>query len=512
MLFNSFEFVFVFLPIVLAGFLVFGRIGYGLGACGWLALASIFFYSYWAPEYLLLLFISVTINYAFGSTIQNAHLQQSKSRGKTWLVFAIVLNLSTLAYFKYANFFVDNLNLVLSNQLDFSKVILPIGISFFTFTQIAYLVDTYQGKVQETNPVHYLLFVTYFPHLIAGPILHHSEMMPQFRERATFTFSRANFLSGLLVFLIGMFKKVILADGIQPYVGPVFDAPLGQSLTMFEAWGGALAYTLQLYFDFSGYSDMAIGLSKMFNIELPLNFNSPYKAKNVSDFWRRWHMTLSRFLRDYLYIPLGGNRCSKTLRYSNLMLTMILGGLWHGAGWTFVIWGGLHGFYLACNHAWQSIHKLLFEKHSIPAWILVPASITLTFLCIVFAWVFFRAKDFEHAIRVIAAMVDVRNFSLPDDTIVSGWLLGISPNISTASLEAFGGDRQIAWTLVLLLAVWVLPNTQQLMSRLKSITWPQFAKLPEAAWFVVGATSFWLAIVLIINETRGVSEFIYFNF
>lgn len=512
MLFNSFEFVFIFLPIVLVGFLIISRMGYGFWACGWLALASIFFYGYWAPEYLLLLLTSTIVNYVFGSAIQNALSQKLQSKGKTWLILAIILNLSTLVYFKYANFLVDNLSLALGNQLDFAKVILPIGISFFTFTQIAYLVDTYQGKVHETNPVHYLLFVTYFPHLIAGPILHHSEMMPQFLERTTFTFSRANFLSGLLVFLIGMFKKVILADGIQPYVGPVFDAPLGQTLTLFEAWGGALAYTLQLYFDFSGYSDMAIGLSRMFNIELPLNFNSPYKAKNISDFWRRWHMTLSRFLRDYLYIPLGGNRCGKTVRYSNLMLTMMLGGLWHGAGWAFVIWGCLHGFYLGCNHAWQSINKKLFDNHPVPAWVLVPASITLTFLCVVFAWVFFRAKDFEHAVHVIVAMVDVRNLALPDGSMVSGWILSIAPSISTTPLEAFGGDRQIAWTLVLLLAIWVLPNTQQLMSRLQSVAWPQFAKLPEAAWFVVGVTSFWLALVLIINETRGVSEFIYFNF
>ncbi len=512
MLFNSLEFVFAFMPIVFAGFLVLGRMGLGLWSCGWLALASIFFYGFWAPEYILLLLTSIIANYSFGAVIQKSLSENLKTRGKMWLGLAIVLNLSALAYFKYINFLFANLNLALDTPLVFAEVILPIGISFFTFTQIAYLVDTYHGKVRETNPIHYLLFVTYFPHLIAGPILHHAEMMPQFRKRKTFTFSRANFLSGLLVFLIGLFKKVILADGIQPYVGPVFDAPLGQTLTFVEAWGGALAYTLQLYFDFSGYSDMAIGLSRMLNIELPLNFNSPYKAKNISDFWRRWHMTLSRFLRDYLYVPLGGNRCGKTRRYANLMLTMLLGGLWHGAGWSFVVWGGLHGIFLACNHAWQSATRGILGKVYIPGWILTLASVAITFLCVVIAWVFFRAKDIGHAIRILDAMTDISRLSLPLDSIISSFFLSITPNIPSASLAAFGGDRQFAWTLILLFAVWALPNTQQMIARLASISWPSIVKFPEVAWFIIGATSFLVALVLVINETRGVSEFIYFNF
>lgn len=511
MLFNSFEFALIFLPIVFAGFIIIIQKGRWAWACSWLALASITFYGYWAPEYLFLLFISITTNYILGSEIQKATLKESSLKGKGILAFAITINLLTLIYFKYANFLIENLNIALDNQIHLARVILPIGISFFTFTQIAYLVDTYQGKVRETNPIHYLLFVTYFPHLIAGPILHHSEMMPQFQERKTFSFSQTNFLSGFLVFLIGMFKKVILADGIQPYVGPVFDAPLDQTLTLLEAWE-ALAYTLQLYFDFSGYSDMAIGLSRMFNIELPLNFNSPYKARNISDFWRRWHMTLSRFLRDYLYIPLGGNRCGKLARYSNLMLTMALGGLWHGAGWTFILWGCLHGCYLVCNHAWQTIHRRFLNNHLIPNRIIAPISVALTFLCVVFAWVFFRAKDFDYALRVITAMFDVRKFALPEDTIISNWLVGMYPSIPTAPLEAFSGDRQIAWTLLLLSAVWMLPNTQQIISKLRLITWPNYAKSPEAAWFAVGASGFWLVMLLIINETRGVSEFIYFNF
>lgn len=514
MLFNSFEFCFIFLPIVFAIFLILGRMGYGLLACSWLSLGSIFFYGYWAPEYLVLLLMSIALNYAFGAAILKCCTLQSKTAGKRWMVLAISLNLSALAYFKYANFFVNNLNLVLGSEFEFARVVLPIGISFFTFTQIAYLVDTYQGKVRETNPIHYILFVTYFPHLIAGPILHHAEMMPQFRKQTTFLFSRANFLSGLLVFLIGLFKKVILADGIQPYVSPVFDAPILQTLTFLEAWGGALAYTLQLYFDFSGYSDMAIGLSRMFNIELPLNFNSPYKARNISEFWRRWHMTLSRFLRDYLYVPLGGNRCSKSRRYFNLMLTMLLGGLWHGAGWAFVIWGGLHGIYLACNHAWQLFYTKFVRKHPVPEWVLTTGSIMLTFLCTVVAWVFFRAKDFEHAVRVVIAMGDIRRISLPADSTITNWILNIAPDISIASLAAFGGDRQIVWSVILLAAIWGLPNTQQISARFQSVSWSRLriTKGPEICWFTIGVAFFWILLILVINETRGVSEFIYFNF
>jgi D-alanyl-lipoteichoic acid acyltransferase DltB (MBOAT superfamily) len=265
------------------------------------------------------------------------------------LASAIAVNLILLGYFKYANFFADNLNHFAGTALPIGQVILPLGISFFTFTQIAFLVDTYQGKVKEFNFVHYTLFVTYFPHLIAGPVLHHKEMMPQFAKRNVCHLNWDNVAVGLSIFVLGLAKKVLIADSLAEFATPIFSAvAAGGQPMLFEAWIGALAYTLQLYFDFSAYSDMAIGISLMFNVRLPMNFNSPYKATSIIDFWRRWHMTLSRFLRDYLYIPLGGSRNGKAQRYLNLMITMLLGGLWHGAGWTFVIWGGLHGFYWLC--------------------------------------------------------------------------------------------------------------------------------------------------------------------
>jgi len=512
MLFNSLEFALCFLPLVLAGFLILGLLGRDQIACGWLALASLFFYGYWVPEYLFLLLASVAANFLLGEAILKASFRNEQQLAIALLALAIALNLGTLGYFKYANFFLDNLARFGRVQFEIPRVVLPIGISFFTFTQIAYLVDTYQGKVRETNPVHYLLFVTYFPHLIAGPILHHAEMMPQFRNAATYRFSRENFLSGTLVFLVGLFKKVILADGIQPFVAPVFDAPLQQPLTIVEAWGGALAYTLQLYFDFSGYSDMAIGLSRMFNIELPLNFNSPYKAVNIIDFWRRWHMTLSRFLRDYLYIPLGGNRKGDMRRHGNLMATMLLGGLWHGAGWSFIVWGGLHGCFLAINHAWQAFSRKFGLARFMPAMLGRFASWLLTFVCVVVAWVFFRAKDMESAVRILMAMFDLSTFVLPDESLVVAWLSAQLHDVRLGSLAAFGGDRQIAWTLLLLVFAWWWPNTQETVQRLRRAQWLGRVIASGTTAFLMGAMCFWILLMLMINETRGVSEFIYFNF
>jgi alginate O-acetyltransferase complex protein AlgI len=426
-------------------------------------------------------------------------------------------SLGLLGYYKYANFFVDSLNALAGTGFQLGKIVLPIGISFFTFTQIAYLVDAYQGKARESSPVHYLLFVSYFPHLIAGPILHHSEMMPQFADPRTYRFDVTNFSIGAVFFFIGLFKKVVLADGVQPFVGPVFDVDPSYRLTFLEAWLGTLAYTLQLYFDFSGYSDMAIGLSKMLNIDLPLNFNSPYKAHNIVEFWRRWHMTLSRFLRDYLYIPLGGNRHGSPRRYVNLMVTMLLGGLWHGAGWNFVIWGGLHGLYLACNHAWQSFrvgvlgHDL--GRQTAPGRAM---GIALTFLAVVVAWAFFRAPTLSAALNVLGGMAGLHGVVLPEQ-----WQAVLAPDATAAAagmafgnLEAFGGTRQMAWIGVLLAIAWGLPNSQEFVGWLRTSVVSRAD--PRAAWSrswsMLGALSVLISLLAVINGSRDVSEFIYFNF
>ncbi|MBK9161559.1 MAG: MBOAT family protein [Nitrosomonadales bacterium] len=519
MLFNSYAFIFVFLPVVLLGFFRLARVGHGYAAA-WLALASLFFYGYWNPAYVGLLLGSIVGNYAFGTWIARAGAKQDERRKKSLLAIAVAADLALLGYYKYANFFVDNLNPLLGTDWNLSHIILPLGISFFTFTQIAFLVDTWQGKVREYNFVHYLLFVTYFPHLIAGPVLHHREMMPQFAHAATYRFNYENMAVGATIFFIGLFKKVVLADGLSVYVGPVFDAPAaGVTLTFVEAWGGALCYTLQLYFDFSGYSDMAIGLSRMFGVVLPLNFHSPYKAVNIIEFWRRWHMTLSRFLRDYLYIPLGGNRKGAPRRYLNLMATMLLGGLWHGAGWTFVIWGGLHGLYLVVNHAWHALRRSLGQDPdrplSRPAHLL---SVLLTFLAVVAAWVVFRADNMDAAMAMLHAMAGMNGFVLPDAWLpkwgASGqWLAAQGVDFGATNDLIMGGA--INWIWISLLIVWLAPNTQQIMAGFRpALDVPSGGRARWLLWrpSLPSALAVWLiGFIAVINLNRQ-SAFLYFQF
>jgi len=500
MLFNSYEFLLFFLPATLAVFFALSSQHLTKAAAGWLALTSIFFYGYWSPRYVFLLLISIALNFAAGKVIVEYKIKQLGKKAHHVLVLAIVANLATLGYFKYANFFIDSINALVHTEFNIATIILPIGISFFTFTQIAFLVDTYRGKVHESGFVPYTLFVTFFPHLIAGPVLHHAEMMPQFARKDTYRFSLQNFCIGAFIFFLGLFKKVVLADGIQPFVAPVFDADPSYQLNALEAWGGTLAYTLQLYFDFSGYSDMAIGLAKMINVDLPLNFNSPYKAANISDFWRRWHMTLSRFLRDYLYIALGGNRKGTARRYTNLLTTMLLGGLWHGAGWTFVIWGGLHGLYLVVHQLWQAFREQ-FLGHNLAQSSLAGKVLGLmtTFFCVVIAWVFFRATSLEVALRVLAGMAGANGW----------WPAGGWGQLH--QLDAFGGLNQLLWTGLLLTLVWFCPNSQAITQRLeKQISAKHWQG--SWSWMALGA---WCALTFLlaaINGSRGSSEFIYFNF
>src|SRR5258705_1662292 len=347
MLFNSYAFLFVFLPVTLAGYFLLGK--RARWAAHWLAVASMVFYAYWDLYALLLLLGSVAANYALsGGLIDQAVPKKRKHR---ILILAIALNLFVLGLFKYANFAATNLNhLTLKfgwGEVPILNIVCTLGISFFTFTQFAYLVDCYEGKVRSRNFLNSLLFVTYFPHLIAGPVLHHQQLMPQFERQQTYRPNFTNLADGILLFACGLIKKTLLADPFGVYADAIFGAAAKPDpLTSYEAWAGALAYTLQIYFDFSGYSDMALGISKLFNVNIPINFYSPYKATSIIEFCRRWHISLSDFLPDYLYIPLGGNRNASARRYLNLMATMLLGGLWHGASWNFVVWGGLHGLYL----------------------------------------------------------------------------------------------------------------------------------------------------------------------
>jgi alginate O-acetyltransferase complex protein AlgI len=511
MLFNTFGFIFVFLPVTLAGFFFLSQRGEFLGA-GWLIVASLVFYAAWNPRYLVLLLGSIGFNFLVGrGLIPNARLFSTATRG-TLLTFGIVGDLALLGYYKYANFFIENINNLTGSTTSLGTTILPLGISFFTFTQIAYLVDAYRLKAQEPRLLHYALFVTYFPHLVAGPILHHAEMMPQFAKHDVYRFDVARFSVGLVYFSIGLVKKVVLADGIAAFVGPVFDAAEHAAHPMLlDAWSAALAYTFQLYFDFSGYSDMAIGMSWMIGIALPLNFNSPYKATSIIDFWRRWHMTLSRFLRDYLYISLGGNRYGETRRTINLMLTMTIGGLWHGAGWTFVAWGGLHGIYLIANHAWSALRcKLPVGRISRAEGCLAWA---LTFVAVVVGWVIFRAHTIGGALQILRGMAGNYGCALP-----SRWLgcvdLDSLPNAAVAN-----GRLAWFWCGALAAIALFLPNTQEIMRHhLTGITRPSEPPKGLAATAIsFASTPLWVVLTAALMTAGLISlpqptSFLYFNF
>lgn len=350
-------------------------------------------------------------NYTIGTSLGKER-EHKKITKKQLLSVGIISNLLLLGYFKYSDFFIDNFNLVFNTDIKLLHLALPLAISFFTFQQIAYLVDSYRGETREYDFLNYALFVTFFPQLIAGPIVHHKEMMPQFASKWNLTKNYKNIALGLFVFSMGLFKKVVIADTFAVHATAGFD--VATSLTFLEAWTTSLSYTFQLYFDFSGYTDMAIGAALLFNIRLPINFNSPYRATDIQDFWRRWHITLSRFLRDYVYIPLGGNRKGSFRTYGNLMITFLLGGLWHGAGWTFVFWGFLHGVALVIHRAWCNLG---FKMWTWLAWL-------VTFNFVNIAWVFFRAKDWEDAIKVLRGMFRANEaaFSILTLDKISMWL------------------------------------------------------------------------------------------
>lgn len=395
MIFSSSMYVFAYLPVVFAVYFLLNRWRFITFGKIWLVAASLFFYGYWSVAYLPLLIGSILCNFFIGGLFSPSSKIRVHRFEKALLTLGIVANLSLLGYFKYANFFIDNINLISGSLYDFQQLVLPLGISFYTFTQIAFLVDSYRGKVKEYDLINYALFVTFFPHLIAGPILHHKEMIGQFQSRWTCFVRYRNVFMGIFIFSIGFFKKVVIADTFSVWADAGFAE--GAVHDFYSSWATSLSYTFQLYFDFSGYCDMALGSALLFNIWLPINFNSPYKALDIQDFWRRWHMTLSRFLRDYLYIPLGGNRGSSIRLYVNLMLTFVLGGLWHGASWMFVIWGALHGGALVIHRIWS---QLGMRMPAVLAWI-------TTFMFVNVTWVFFRAESLADASTILAGMVDI---------------------------------------------------------------------------------------------------------
>jgi alginate O-acetyltransferase complex protein AlgI len=496
MLFNSYQFVFVFLPVTLIVFFALGRANRAWSA-GWLALASLVFYGYWSVKYIPLLLGSVVFNYACGRALSR---RSQSPQGGRLLIAAVAADLLLLGFYKYADFFLTTANDIAGTQLPMLSIVLPIGISFFTFTQIAFLVDAYRGIAREYSFTHYLLFATYFPHLIAGPILHHAEIMPQFESPRPYRFSSRSFALGITIFTIGLGKKVLIADHFGATASPIFDAAhTGVSIPLLTAWVGVLAYSFQLYFDFSGYTDMAIGISKLFGVDLPINFFSPYKSVSIIEFWQRWHMTLSRFLRDYLYFPLGGNRKGVFRRYVNLMVTMLLGGLWHGANYTFLVWGALHGSFLVINHGWRAVvGRSNGTNVEVPrtVWAILGSRVA-TFICVSVAWVFFRASDLPSAANMLRGMAGFTGALLPKpQSGVPPLLVRSFPELALVFVAAG-------------ILVWAMPNTRQIGDRLE-----RAFESPAAEAFyrrVVPATA-GVLLALALMDMRKITSFLYFQF
>lgn len=489
MLFNSYLFILLFLPVTFISYFLLSKFKNAKFAQYFLISASFFFYGYWNTAYLPIIIISIIFNYYFGKILSknemnNIFLIFSK---KYFLLVGLFVNILLLAFFKYTDFFIENINLI-GGSMNQLNLLLPLAISFFTFQQIAYLVDKYNSKIQDKGFANYTLFISFFPQLIAGPIVHHSEMMPQFANPNNSVLNYKNIASGLFIFTIGLVKKVIIADSFANYANGGFEA--AANLNLIEAWMTSLSYTFQLYFDFSGYADMAIGIALLFNIKLPINFNSPYKAINIQEFWRRWHMTLSRFMRDYIYIPLGGNRSSEIRICINILITFLIGGLWHGAGWTFLFWGLLHGSALVVNRIW---HTLPFRMWKWLSWF-------ITFNFVNIAWIFFRAPNWNDATLVLSSMFRLENLVLPRFifkyinsfeglTIRSG---GILANMHHAS------SLETVWIVVGFALVLGFKNSNHQMVH---------TKRNAISYIYIGLLLFFALISI-----NAKSEFLYFNF
>jgi alginate O-acetyltransferase complex protein AlgI len=490
MLFSSYTFLFLFLPTVLAGYALIARFRPGRLQVLWLTAASFVYYASWALWATALLTVSLCFNYWMAGHVARA---RSDGHSRAWLWLGLCANLGMLAYFKYANFFIEVAHDTFGMSRATAEIALPLGISFFTFQKIAYLVDAHRERHQERDFLSYTLFVMFFPQLIAGPIVHHRDVMPQFaRLRDGLTSSR--FAGGFTQFSAGLAKKLLLADTLAPFATQVFSAAESPATIAFaDAWLAALSYTFQIYFDFSGYSDMAIGLGKMFGVRLPDNFDSPYKSKNITEFWRRWHMTLSRFLRDYLYIPLGGNRHGLVRRYVNLLLTMLLGGFWHGAGFTFILWGFLHGLYLCIHHAFQQFTR---DWEGSKRQLYHPVAVLVTFLAVVVAWVPFRAHTLTGTGRIFSSMVGVHGFEFAGLT-------------NKAQL--------LPWLCLSAAIAWFAPNTQQILASQPVQTTEEGGAPDAEAGFAPRKPLLWAimvfaTILVSLAQLSKPSEFIYYQF
>ena len=479
MLFNSYVFLFLFFPVVFCLYRLLIRWNSFQYAKAFLVAASLFFYGYFKPSYVIILLLSLVVNYLLCCKMWRSDNQIVR---RTLLSVGCILNVGILGYFKYTGFLLENISALFNVPFSGFSVLLPLGISFYTFQQLSFLIDVYRGENRNMSLINYMLFVTFFPQLIAGPIVLPGEMIPQFDDLEKRRMIWSNMNAGLFLFACGLAKKCVLADTLAIIADTGFNS--GTPLSTAEGWIVSLAYTFQLYFDFSGYCDMALGIGKMFNIDFPLNFNSPYKSADFQTFWRNWHMTLGRFMMNYLYIPLGGNKCGMVRTLLNLLLVFIISGIWHGAGWLFLLWGGLHGLCILINRIWS---KHILKKH--PSWELprIPA-IMLTFFLVNLFWIFFRATTLKRACEIICSMFDFSNIS------------GVTKPFIHA-IEDYGFDKDIIFTVSAsaVLMAFFLPNSFEMHLKLQ--------KRPYLRMFL--STLFAVTGFLCVGR---VSPFLYFNF
>ncbi len=486
MLFNSYIFLLLFLPLVIVGYFLLNHFKLYRPAMIFLLCMSLWFYGYFNTYYLFIMITSILVNYVAYKLIDKH--RDRKIIKRTIATAAIIINIAALFYFKYYDFFIENINALFKTDFTLLHIVLPLGISFFTFQQLSFVIDSYKGEVPKYNIIDYACFVTFFPQLVAGPIVTHDELVPQFEDTSKKTFNWDNFSKGLFAFTLGLSKKVLIADMMGNAVNWGFVNI--SELDSINALIVTLCYTFQIYFDFSGYSDMAIGMGKMMNIDLPLNFNSPYKALTINDFWNRWHMTLTRFFTKYIYIPLGGNRKGVFRTYVNIMIIYLISGIWHGANWTFIFWGICHGFFCVISRH----NKARLEKlHPALSWI-----ITFTFVNLM--WIFFRAESMGDAISILS-------------TIAEGDITGgIHPELVSSFLSAEWNFLAIVFTVVkeyehliligyiilLLIAVLGAKNVHERTQALK----------PKVSSAILVA----ILLTLCIMSFSGVSTFLYFNF
>jgi alginate O-acetyltransferase complex protein AlgI len=545
MLFNSYQFLFAFLPMTLAGFFALGTVSRAW-ALRWIIFISLLFYAWWRPLNVLLIAPSILINFALARTLQRLSEDEKRRRtSRLVLLLGIAFNIAFLGYFKYIDFGRSTINDIFSTNLVLTHVILPLGISFITFQKIAFLVDVHAKRVKAFTFQDYALFVLFFPQLIAGPIVHYREMMPQFHS-ASSRFNKENFAVGLTLLSFGLFKKVVLADHIATVVTPIYnEAASGNEVSLLLAWAAAVGFTLQIYFDFSGYSDMALGLARFFGIRLPQNFYSPLKASSIIDFWLRWHITLTRFLTAYIYNPLtlwltrrrvakgrpglaGSNTTIGAFIYLlvfPILLTMFVSGLWHGAAYGFVVWGLLNGVYLTTNHAWRLIRPQLWSDRQRYERLMLPLGRLLTFTSVAVAMVFFRSPTLTSAFDLIKGLIGHNGVALPQDVFdhlgpLAGWLhrggvVSVGPELWSGQEFA----RMVIWIFVSLLIALTCPNTLQILARYE----PALGVKPLAAKFADRRLVEWdpcigWAIGMSIITAMGIffvggqSEFLYWQF